>query len=147
MRSNDPKKFFSEKEEQQIVSAIKSAEKNTSGEIRLHLEKKVKGNIFEFTKKKFEQLKMTHTKERNSCLILLDLTNRKFTVVGDKGINDKVGIDFWNEAAEDMRKHFAEDKFADGISSAILNIGKKLKEFFPYQKDDINELPDEISKS
>ena len=146
MRTNNPKTFFTKSEEEKIVAAIKIAEKKTSGEIRVHLEKKTKGDIFEFAKKKFEQLKMTETKERNGCLILLDLTNRKFAVIGDKGIDEKVGNDFWKDAAIEMQNHFVKDEFAEGLSEAILKIGEKLKLYFPHQKDDVNELSDEISK-
>ncbi len=146
MRSTEPKKFFSSDEEKLIIDSIKKAEKQTSGEIRLHLEKKVTGDIFKFAVKKFDKLEMYKTKDKNGCLIVLDLTNKKFAIIGDKGIYEKSGKNFWNAAADILKKHFAENKFAEGLSLAICEIGIKLKTNFPYQSDDINELSDEISK-
>ena len=89
---------------------------------------------------------MYKTKDKNGCLIVLDLTNKKFAIIGDKGIYEKSGKNFWNAAADILKKHFAENKFAEGLSLAICEIGIKLKTNFPYQSDDINELSDEISK-
>jgi uncharacterized membrane protein len=44
-----------------------------------------------------------------------------------------------------MVKHFKEGKFTEGLVDGILCVGERLKEFYPYQKDDINELSDDIS--
>jgi len=146
-RSSNPHTFFSKAEEIRIIEAIKTAENSTSGEIRVHLERKISGDIMNFAVKIFEKLGMANTNERNGCLILLDLTNRKFAIIGDKGINDKVDAGFWNEAATIMTQSFKQNDFAGGLCAAILKIGEKLKNFFPHQQNDINELPDELSKS
>ncbi len=146
MRSNNPKKFFTKEEEDKIVSAIKSAEMETSGEIRVHLERKIDGDIIKKTIQIFNKIGMSNTRERNGCLIVIDLTNKKFAVIGDMGINEKVGELFWNEITDIFSVYFKKNEFAEGLTKGILKIGEKLKYYFPCQSNDINELSDEISK-
>ena len=139
------KKFFTNEEKKRIIDAIKEAELETSGEIRLHLESRCKGNVLERAVAIFEKLKMHETQMRNGTLIYLAIADRKFAIFGDKGINEIVPDNFWQDVKEEMGSLFREGKFVDGITTGIGQIGQKLKEFFPYQDDDINELPDEIS--
>lgn len=146
-RSTDPYLFLSNEEKKEVSQAIKEAERQTSGEIRLHLERKIEGEIFEHGKEIFEKIGMTKTKERNGVLILIGVKSRRFIILGDQGINDLVGDDFWNAIVQLMVTYFKEDEFATGLVEGIKMIGTQLKEFFPYQRDDINELPDEISYS
>lgn len=145
MRINYPVFFFSKKEKQQIAQAIHEAEKNTSGEIRVHLELKARGPIYPHAQRVFQKIGMTQTAQRNGVLIFLATRDRKFAVLGDTGINEKVPEGFWNDVVLIMETHFKENKFAEGICEAILRIGVKLKEYFQYQKNDKNELSDGIS--
>ncbi len=145
MRIKYPMFFFSKKEQERILSAIREAEKNTSGEIRVHLESKARGNIFSHAQKVFHKIGMTHTEQRNGVLVFLAIQDKQFAVLGDTGINEKVPEGFWNDVAEIMRIHFKRGQFAEGISEAVLRIGLKLKEYFPYQKHDKNEISDNIS--
>ena len=142
-----PSDFFSKEEETQIVNSIKEAEKFTFGEIRVHIERKIKGDIMERAVKVFNTIGMHKTKERNGCLIILDLTNRRFAIIGDSGINDKVGADFWNEISAGLSDNFKRKNYTGGLCAAILKIGEKLNHFFPHLTNDVNELPDEISKN
>jgi len=137
--------FFKEEEKEAIVEAIKRAEKNTSGEVRVHIESKCKGSELSRAAQVFKILGMHKTKQRNGVLIYLAFKDRKFAVIGDAGINEVVPEDFWEEIKVLLLNRFAERKFGKGIASAIDKIGEKLAEFFPYQTDDVNELPDEIS--
>lgn len=146
-RSKDPVLFFSKKEKEAIVQAIREAEKMTSGEIRVHLERKARPDIMAHAREVFEKIGMTRTQRRNGVLIFLGVASRRFAILGDRGINEKVPPTFWDEVAEGMQQSFREDRFADGIVEAILAIGEKLKEYFPYQSSDVNELSDEISFS
>jgi uncharacterized membrane protein len=138
-------RFFSKEEKINIVKAIKEAEHQTSGEIRLHLESRCKGNTLERAVKIFEKLKMHDTRLRNGTLIYMAIKDRKFSIFGDQGINEIVPDNFWEDVKEEMRRLFIKDQFADGVIRGIYLIGEKLKEFFPYQEDDVNELPDDIS--
>jgi uncharacterized membrane protein len=139
------RKFFSAEEKNEIKEAIKEAEKNTSGEIRVHIENKCKGEVLDRAAFLFKQLGMEKTKLRNGVLFYLALKNRQFAILGDQGINAVVPEDFWNEIAQMMTEKFKEGKFKEGLVQGILRAGKQLKGHFPHQKDDINELSDEIS--
>ncbi len=137
--------FFSNEEQQRIVAAIKEAELNTSGEIRVHIENRCKGEALERAAEMFYELKMHHTAARNGILFYLAVKDRKFAVIGDEGINRNVEHDFWNDIKDEMTRRFKEERFTEGLVGGILKCGEKLKEYFPYQKDDVNELSDEIS--
>lgn len=139
------KNFFSKEQKQKIVQAIRDAEKDTSGEIRLHIESKCKGEPLERAVKVFENLKMHQTRLQNGTLIYLAVKDKKFAIFGDEGINSVVPEDFWEEIKETMAAQFQKDAFSVGISDGIRQVGQKLKEFFPYQEDDVNELDDDIS--
>jgi len=139
------KKFFSTEQQRQIVDAIKAAELNTSGEIRVHVENHCKGDILDRSAVVFNMLKMDKTAARNGVLIYLAVEDKKFSIIGDEGINKMVEHDFWNDIKDEMAKHFREGDFTGGVVNGILRVGEKLKTFFPYQSDDVNELPDDIS--
>ncbi len=145
--SNPARTFFSDEEGKRIVSAIQTAEKNTSGEIRVHLDPKLKKGLSarEQGVKAFARLGMDDTEQRNGVLIFLAVKDHKFSLIADHGIHAVVPEGFWDEIAAGMSEAFKQKDFAGGIVNGIQHIGEKLKEFFPYQSDDINELPDEIS--
>ena len=146
-RSIHPFLFFSGAEKARIVSAIQNAEKKTSAEIRVHLERKANQDVFAHARDRFEKLGMTRTKERNGVLIFLGLKSKRFCILGDTGIHSKVSEHFWDDIAAKMAVFFQKNHFSDGIVEAIGLIGEKLAEFFPYQFDDTNELSDHISYS
>ncbi len=139
------KKFFTEEQKTKIVEAISEAESNTSGEIRLHLLSHCKNDPKEESVAVFSKLKMHQTEQRNGVLILLAVEDRKFAIIGDKGINELVPDDFWDSIRDKMIFHFKQNQFDVGIISGILAVGEKLKHFFPLKQNDVNELSNEIS--
>ncbi|MCD6332193.1 MAG: TPM domain-containing protein [Bacteroidales bacterium] len=139
------KKLLSDQDQQIIVAAIREAEKNTSGEIRVHIETSFKGDILDQASHIFKKLKMHKTQLRNGVLFYLAVKNRKFAILGDVGINQKVPENFWDQIKETMIPYFRDSHFAEGLSRGIKMAGEKLKAHFPYQQDDVNELSDEIS--
>ena len=141
----NPKDFFGKENEQAIQKAIEGAEHQTSGEIRVHLESVCNADVLDRAAWLFKKLKMNKTKERNGVLIYLSINDRKFAIIGDSGINKVVPPGFWNEIKELMITHFSKGEFAEGVITGIEKTGEKLKQFFPYQTDDVNELSDEIS--
>jgi uncharacterized membrane protein len=145
MRIPYPLFFFSKKEKGKILAAVREAERNTSGEIRVHLEYHAREPVYGHAQKVFQRIGMTKTSQRNGVLIFLATGNKKFAVLGDVGINEKVPEGFWNDVVQIMQKHFKQNCFAEGISEAVLRIGEKLKADFPYEAHDQNELPDHIS--
>lgn len=138
--------FLTAEQEQSIVQTIKTAEKNTSGEIRIHIEKHTEKPPMERALEVFYFLKMNETELRNGVLIYVAVESKKFAILGDKGINEKVPVNFWDMEKEIILSHFSKNKNSLGLEKAILEVGKKLKEFFPYHSADTNELSDEISK-
>jgi uncharacterized membrane protein len=146
-RSENPILFLSHTEKEQVTKAIQLAEFATSGEIRVHLERKIEGDPLAHAKAIFEKIGMTDTNARNGVLILLGVKSHRMVVLGDQGINDIVADNFWDDVICHMVTHFTEDRFGDGLAEGILMVGNKLKEHFPYQRNDINELPDEMSYS
>ncbi len=140
------KNFFTDEENKQIVDCIRKAEQETSGEIRVHVENRCFGDPVKKAVKIFEKTGMQRTEARNGVLIYLASASKKFAIIGDKGINEKVPSDFWNETAKKMQDCFAQGNFAEGLKQGIKNAGDKLSEFFPHQGEkDKNELSDEIS--
>lgn len=139
------KNFFSDKEQEEIITAIQEAELFTSGEIRVHLESTCPGNPEVQAQKVFNKLNMSQTEQRNGVLFYLAVKSRKFAVIGDEGIHKVVGKDFWEDTRNAMLEQFYSNKFKDGLIKGIELAGEKLRKHFPYQKDDVNELSDEIS--
>lgn len=137
--------FFTEAEKKQITDAIKTAEQNTSGEIRVHVEGRCSGEVMDAAAYWFGALKMHKTAARNGVLFYLAVTDHQFAILGDAGINAKVPGNFWKSTKEHMLGRFKEGRFADGLSEGIVMAGEQLKKHFPYQRNDVNELPDEIS--
>lgn len=140
------KDFINAEEEDRIISAIRTAEKNTSGEIRVHIEDHCDTAVSERVKYVFQKLGMHETKQRNAVLFYVSANNRSFYIYGDKGIYKKVPDHFWEETIELMQNFFKKKDFAEGLVQGILKTGEELKRYFPYERDDINELPDEISR-
>lgn len=137
--------FFTREQQELIRSAIREAEMNTSGEIRVHLETSVTGDVLDRAAWIFAKVGMHKTKNRNGVLIYLAVENKKFAIIGDTGINSKVPGDFWDKTRELIESKFREQKYTEGIVEGILMVGQQLKEFFPHKRDDVNELPDDIS--
>ncbi len=142
-----PRKFLTEEEGSRIIEHIVEAENNTSGEIRVHFQRKLHGDVMDAAVHTFNTLGMDKTEARNGVLIFIVPRKKVFAIIGDKGINDVMPEDFWDQEKEILKSHFKDKKCADGICKVIHNVGTKLKEYFPIQDDDKNELPDEISYS
>ena len=138
--------FLTAEQEQAIINAIKIAEKNTSGEIRVHIEKSTEIPPMERALEVFYLLEMNATKFRNGVLIYIAVESKKLAIIGDEGINTKVPEDFWKSEKDLMISYFLKDEFEKGLELAVLEVGNKLKKYFPYQSNDRNELSDEISK-
>lgn len=137
--------FFTKEEKALIREAIAAAEMDTSGEIRLHVDNRCKGDVLDCAAAWFEKLKMHKTEQRNGVLFYIAVKDHQFAILGDAGINAVTPVDFWENIKEEMLNFFRENRFADGLVKGIRMTGKQLKQHFPYQSDDINELPDEIS--
>lgn len=128
-----------------LVQAIQAAERDTSGEIRVHLQRRLKGDVFAAARQRFEELGMTATAERNGVLFYVVTDDRQFAVLGDSGIDAKVPAGFWTAIADAMTTHFRNHDLVAGLEAGIARAGRALGEHFPRHQDDRNELSDEIS--
>lgn len=136
---------FTEEEQQQIQKAVAEAEKNTSGEVRVCIEKTCSDEALDRAVKYFARLEMHKTKLRNGVLIYVATVDRKFAIIGDAGINQAVPTDFWDQTKEDMLEQFKYGNLVEGIVTGLTKAGEQLKKYFPHQLDDSNELSDDIS--
>jgi uncharacterized membrane protein len=142
MRSRE---FLSKLEHNRIVQAIRNAEAKTSGEIRAFIQRgKLNADPLVAAQKKFHQLRMHTTRERNAVLIFVAPRAHKFAVVGDKAIHQKCGDEFWQRIVDGMRVHFQNEKFSHALVEAINEIGELLAAHFPKTPGNANELPDQI---
>jgi len=137
--------FLSETDRQRVSAAIRAAEMRTSGEIRVHLEDHIENDVLDHAAFVFEELDMHKTKDRNGVLIYVSVSDRKVAVIGDKGINERVPENFWNDVLAVLRAHFAAGSRADGICEAVAMVGEKLLAFHPHQRDDRDELSNDVS--
>jgi uncharacterized membrane protein len=139
------KELLTDAEKQQLVQAIRDAERLTSGEIRLYVESRCKYvNPMDRAKELFVQLGMHTTKRSNGVILYIALKDRQFAILGDRGIHEKVGTEFWVKEGELLVSYFSKNDYVGGIEACIKEIGASLCRYFPFEGDDDNELPDDI---
>lgn len=137
--------FLSEADKNAVLKAIETAENNTSGEIMVHIDDKCSEDVLDRAAYVFEMLEMHKTKLRNGVLFYLAYEDHKFAIIGDAGINTVVPEHFWDEIRDKVISDFKAGNYGKGLSEGIIMAGQQLKKHFPIQKDDINELPNDIS--
>ena len=137
--------FLTAYQQATVVDAVRLAEKGTSGEIRIHIDGDCPSTALERAEEVFGKLGLHRTKLRNGVLIYLSCNTKVFAIIGDKGINEAVPEHFWEDVIAMMGVEFRAGRFTEGLRKGVLMVGEKLQAFFPYQKDDVNEQPDEIS--
>lgn len=142
---SEAESFFTRAQGKQIVKAIKAAEKQTSGEIRVHLEAHTRKEIVERAGEVFAELDMHETTQRNGVLIYLATEDHRFVIFADQGIHQVVPEGFWEGIASHMTEAFKRNAFVEGLTEGITQIGAQLQAFFPFEQTDQNELPDDIS--
>ena len=138
--------FLTKVEEDNIVEAIRDAEEQTSGEIRVHIENTNIKSCMERAEDVFYFLGMDNTEDKNGVLFYVDVENKQFAVIGDTGIDKVVPEHFWESVRDRVTGEFSKGNYADGLVLGIIEAGQKLQEYFPYQHTDTNELSNEISK-
>jgi uncharacterized membrane protein len=137
---------FTDGQKEQIVNAIREAEQNTSGEVKVHIEKKCSTpDVMDRAKEVFFTLGLDKTQLRNGVLFYIALDDHKFAVLGDAGIDAVVPVHFWDAIKDKLREHFRAGRITEGLCTGIQMAGQQLKSHFPYSSDDVNELPDDIS--
>lgn len=136
---------ISKRDGDRIVDAIKKAEKNTSGEIRVHIQRRLFGDIMEAAQKRFLSLGLQNTAQKNGVLFFIAFKDKKIAVLGDSGINAVVPADFWQSTIDLMLNYFKKGDIVGGVEAGVENAGRILSSHFPYMEGDKNEVSDEIS--
>lgn len=139
------KHFFTDAQVKDISDAIAAAEAKTSGEVRVHIEKKCDREAIQEAEMWFGKLGMHKTQDRNGVLIYLAVESHVFAIYGDKGIHEKVHQEFWNEISHNMEAKFREGLFTEGIVEVIHRTGEKLQKYFPLSANDKDELSNDVS--
>lgn len=132
-------------DEERLIAAIREAELRCSGEIRIHLVRRCKNEPAEAAARVFEELGMRETANRNGVLIFVAWNSRRFSIIGDTGIHEKVGQPFWLAVHDAMKAQFAAGDLTGGIEAGIRMVAEQLTQHFPRMDDDVNELDDSIS--
>ncbi|MDP2359784.1 MAG: TPM domain-containing protein [bacterium] len=146
-RSDKPAEFLTAAEQEQVRAAVAEAERGTSGEIRVYLERRIPWfgrDPYRRARRVFVMLGMHETEVHNGVLVYLATASHRFAIVGDERLHQIVGDLGWHRIADAMTAHFAADRFGDGLAEAVRAAGGQLAEYFPRHPDDVNELPDEI---
>jgi uncharacterized membrane protein len=139
-----PKEFVASLDHERITEAIRVVEGSTSGEIRVFIARKAVADPVQAAAREFQTLKMHRTRRRNAVLLFVAPASQAFAVIGDQGIHEKCGPQFWGQLAEQVRGYFKEGHFTEGIVLAVAESGRLLQEHFPRERDDENELPDDV---
>ncbi len=139
------KDFFNAKEQKQLVDLIQKIEQKTSGELRVHIEDHCEINVLERAKEVFSRLEMNKTKLKNGVLLYIALEPKSLSIIGDTAIHQKVGQYFWNGTVEQLRDRFSKKEYLKGVKEAVEAIGEQLINYFPFNGENKNELPNEIS--
>jgi uncharacterized membrane protein len=137
--------MLTEKDKDLIQDAIAQAELETSGEIRVHIDKACDGDPVKRAIEVFEELRMHETQLRNGVLIFIAFSNQKLAIIGDKGINELVPSNFWDSTRDVMIQLFKKGQFTEGICAAVKEAGGQLATYFPLEEGDVNELNNKIS--
>ena len=140
------RRFLSRLEHTRIAGAIAQAEQKTSGQIRVHVTHRKPDDVEKRAERRFELLGMTGTRHRNGVLIYIAPKARRFRILGDVGVHEKCGDDFWKATAAAMEAHFREGEFTEGIVAGVERVGAALAEHFPKETDAGNELSDEVTE-
>lgn len=137
--------FIPSEGQRRIADAITAAERHTTGEICVHVTPRCRGDVMKRAKRTFNRLHLYTTKRRNAVLIFVAYEDRKFAILGDTGINDAVPEGFWDGEVEELGTYLKAGRPVDGICAIIARLGDRLSEYFPGERDDENELSNEVT--
>ena len=146
------RRAFTEADLDAIAAAVREAERGTSAEIRVHIERRVAHGLRRRTsdamqraRDVFAALGMHRTAHRSGVLVYLAIEDRKLAIVGDEGIHTRVGDDYWTGVRDRMIERLRAGAVRGAVIGAVAEVGTTLARFFPRGPDDVDELPDDIS--
>jgi uncharacterized membrane protein len=136
--------FLSSQERDQIVAAIHEAEEKSPGEIKVYFERHCKIDVLDRAVQVFAKLKLNETKLQTGILIYVAYADKMFAILGDKGINEVVPANFWDETKTIMENDFKEGRFGDGLVKGIKLSGEALRKYYKPMDENKNEISDDI---
>ena len=139
------KSFLSDADLDAVTGAIAEAEAGTSAEIRVHLDHRCRADAMARAVAVFERLGMHRTARRHGVLVYVAVRDRKLAVIGDRGIHERVGEAYWQGLVATVVSHLREERPREGLIHAVRELGQVLRQHFPRDPDDRNELPDQVS--
>ncbi len=137
--------FIPEQGQRLITRAITEAERRTSGELCVHVTPYCRGDVMERARHTFDQLQLYRTEHRNAVLIYVAFVDRRFAILGDRGIDERVPDGFWDDAAALLKRYLKAGLPVDGICRTVALLGEHLAAYFPAQRDDVNELSNDVT--
>ena len=137
--------FIPKEGQRRIADAITAAERHTTGEICVHVTPRCRGNVMKRAVKTFNRLHLYTTKRRNAVLIFIAYEDRKLAILGDTAINEAVPEGFWDGEVEELTNYLKAGRPVDGLCAIIARMGERLSEYFPGERDDENELSNEVT--
>jgi uncharacterized membrane protein len=139
--------LFSDADLEAIAAAVHEAERHTSGEIRVHLERRLPRamDVLARAAQVFKHLEMHATADRNAVLLYFAVEDRKLAIVGDRGVHDRVGEAYWPRVRDAMVERLRAGAPRDAVVHAVTDVGLVLQKFFPRRPGDRNELSDDVS--
>ena len=137
--------FIPSEGQRRIADAITAAERHTTGEICVHVTPRCRGNVMKRAVKTFNRLHLYTTKRRNAVLIFIAYEDRKLAILGDTAIHEAVPEGFWDGEVEELTNYLKAGRPVDGLCEIIARMGNRLSEYFPGERDDENELSNEVS--
>jgi uncharacterized membrane protein len=141
-----PKEFIDKLDDNRVTAAIAAAEARSSGEIRVFVSNEKPPDALVAAEAQFVKLGMIQTRERNGVLIFFAPKTQQFAIIGDKGIHEKCGQDFWQQIASEITAHLKAGEFTEAVVDAVNHIGEVLSKHFPRSPDDRNELPNQVAR-
>ncbi len=137
--------FIPSEGQRRIAAAITAAERHTTGEICVHVTPRCRGNVMKRAARTFDRLHLYSTKRRNAVLIFIAYQDRKLAILGDAGINNVIPEGFWDNEVEELARFLKAGRPVDGLCEIIAHMGERLSQFFPGERDDENELSNEVT--
>lgn len=132
----------------QVEAAVRAAEQHTSGEIRVALSRfYFWGDVRRAAERAFVRLGMHRTRQRNGVLIFVTPWRRRFVLLGDSGIHQRLEASFWDDLARPLAQAFRAGDLTGGLVRVVAAVGDRLAIQFPPDpaRPDVNQLPDSVA--
>ncbi len=116
-----------------IASAIRDAENGTTGRIAVRIVPEANVDAFERATAEFRSIGLHRHQSSNGAMVLVAPKARRFAVIGDRALHERVGPAFWQQIVNGAQPYFARGAVRDGIVHVVGQLGEALKMHFSTQ--------------